>query len=145
MLQSFFIFIFLLHRWIIAHASFSQQGSGYRQVEINSLLDLLEVHLPISSMEWERVEMLHKINFRAEDRTRELLKRKFQDLYHTEYRPGTLSFQMMLGKQRRSKGWINSSNCEGNAHMKNITQKPETKRIMIRTAPVPLIATWSLQ
>ncbi len=52
----------------------SKQGVGYSQMEIDWLLDLLEKHLPIASMEWERIENLHMCNFHAKDQTHESLK-----------------------------------------------------------------------
>ena len=62
----------------------TKRGAGYCQIEIDSLLDLLEEHLPLSTTEWERIEHLHRCRFPAEDRTQESLKRKFQDLYRTK-------------------------------------------------------------
>ncbi len=104
----------------------NKRGSGYCQVEIDSLLDLLEVHLRISSMKWERVETLHKINFLAEDQTHELLKWKFQDLYCTKIPTGDpfIPNDVRRAKeiQRMREERINSSDCEGSNNMKNIAQ-----------------------
>ncbi len=112
--------------------SCNKRGSGYSQVEINSLFDLLEMHLPISSMEWERVEALHEINFPAEDRTRESLKRKFQDLYCTKIPTGNpfIPNDVRRAKeiQRMREERIHSSDCEGNQDIKNITHNAETKK-----------------
>ena len=66
----------------------TKRGVGYSQMEIDTLLDLVEEHLPISNIEWERIEHLHKCNFPGENRTKESLKRKFQDLYRTKIPTG---------------------------------------------------------
>ncbi len=46
----------------------SKRGVGYIQAEVDSLLDLLYEHVPISSGEWTRVVDLQRCNFPAEDR-----------------------------------------------------------------------------
>ena len=66
----------------------SKRGTGYSQVELDSLLNLLEQHLPISGTEWDRVEAAHKVKFPLEDRSRDSLKCKFQDLYRTKIPTG---------------------------------------------------------
>ncbi len=70
-------------------------------MEIDSLLDLLEEHLPIASIEWERIENLHKCNFPTEDRTRESLKRKFQDLYRSKIPTGNPSMPNNIRRAKR--------------------------------------------
>ncbi len=95
----------------------STQGVGYSQMEIDSLLDLLEEHLPIASMEWERIENLHKCNFPTEDRRREFLKQKFQDLYRSKIPTGDPSMPNDIRRAKRihqlMEERINSSDCEG--------------------------------
>ncbi len=68
----------------------SMRGAGFSQVELDSLLDLLKEHLPISCIKWERVETAHKRRFPAEDWSCDLLKREFQDLYCTKMPTGDL-------------------------------------------------------
>ena len=55
----------------------SQRGAGYTRAEIDSMLDLVEEHLPISAEEWEVVARKHRENFPDLNRARESMKRKF--------------------------------------------------------------------
>ncbi len=66
----------------------SKRGAGYSQVELDSLLDLLEKHLPISGIKLERVEMAHKIRFSAEHWNWDSLKQNLQHLYRTKMPTG---------------------------------------------------------
>ena len=57
------------------------RGSAFQKQEIDLFLDLMEEVLPILSMEWEDVEQRHQEKYGTNDRTKETLKRKFQNLY----------------------------------------------------------------
>ncbi|KAF4036783.1 hypothetical protein GN244_ATG11119 [Phytophthora infestans] len=53
-----------------------KRGAGYSDAETSSLLDLLEMHLPISRNEWEYVAYLHSTAYLGDDITTNSLKRK---------------------------------------------------------------------
>ena len=57
------------------------RGLAFRKEEVNFLLEVMEDILPISSMEWEDVERRHNERYATNERTKETLKRKFQNLY----------------------------------------------------------------
>ena len=57
------------------------RGLGFGKVELDSLLDLLEEHLPIGQMEWERVSNKHDERYPSVERTVDSLRRKFASLY----------------------------------------------------------------
>ncbi len=95
-----------------------KRGIGYSQVELESLLDYLEEHLPISGIEWERVDTAHKAKFPTEVRSLESLKCKFQDLYQTKIPTGDpfIPLEVRRAKmiQRMMEEWSSASDCEGN-------------------------------
>ena len=57
------------------------RGLAFKKEEVNYLLEVMADILPISSMEWEDVERRHNERFSTNERTKETLKRKFQNLY----------------------------------------------------------------
>ncbi len=65
----------------------------------------------------QRIENLHRRNFPIEDRTRESLKRKFQELYRSKIPTGDPSMPNDVRRakmiQRLMEERINSSDCEG--------------------------------
>ncbi len=93
------------------------------------MLDLLEEHLPISAIEWERVETAHKIRFPAEDRSRESLKRKFQDLYRTKIPTGDPFIPLKVRRakmiHRMMDERINSSDCETNDDVETLAESSD--------------------
>jgi len=54
-----------------------KRGTTFRLREIDNLLSLIQLELPISTSEWERVSERHYEQFLDENRTYEALKRKF--------------------------------------------------------------------
>ena len=95
----------------------SKRGVGYSQIEVDSLLDLLEEHLPVCNAEWRQIADLHKCNFPAKDCSVDSLKRKYQDLYRVKmpsgdpFMPADVRRAKEIQKRREEK--INSSDCEG--------------------------------
>ena len=59
----------------------SKRGQGYSFQEISSLLDVLEVVLPIGHDEWETVQREHLLKFPEQDRDTNSLRRKYNQLY----------------------------------------------------------------
>ena len=108
----------------------SKRGAGYSQAETDSLLDLLEEHIPLSSMEWENIERLHKCRFPTEDRTCESLKWKFQELYRTKpatgssFIPNDVRQANAILKMMQER--TNSSDCEGDDN--NESDDEESKK-----------------
>ena len=65
-----------------------RRGVSFAKTELDYLLDVLEEILPIGPMEWEIVETKHNAIFEEKQRTKETLKRKFQNLYLTRIPTG---------------------------------------------------------
>jgi hypothetical protein len=57
------------------------RGLAFKKEEVNYLLEVMADILPISSMEWEDVERRHNEKYSTNERTKDTLKRKFQNLY----------------------------------------------------------------
>ena len=95
----------------------TKRGSGYTQAEVLSLLELVKQYNPIASVEWENVVKQHKINFPAEDRKLDSIKRKFQELYQTKVPTGDpfVPIEVMMAKeiQKAREEKIEASDCEG--------------------------------
>ena len=94
-------------------------------------IDTLEEHLPISNIEWERIEHLHKCNFPGEDRTKESLKRKFQDLYRTKIPTGDPHIPPHIKRakkiQQMREERINSSECEDSEDFDVVDESEDPK------------------
>jgi hypothetical protein len=95
----------------------AKRGAGYTTHEINALLDLLAEHLPLSAIEWKRVVEEHKVNFPAEDRSLESIKRKFQDLYRVKAPSGAPDIPPEVYRakeiQKARDERTHASDCEG--------------------------------
>jgi hypothetical protein len=59
----------------------AKRNAGFGVVEVESLLDTMQAILPVSGMEWDRVELNHEQLFPDKKRSKDSLKRKFQKLY----------------------------------------------------------------
>ena len=100
---------------------------------MDSLLNLLEQHLPISGTEWDRVEAAHKVKFPLEDRSRDSLKRKFQDLYRTKiptgdpFIPPEVRRAKMIHQLMEER--INSSDCEGTDNVEIIVDEEQVLEV----------------
>ncbi|PXF45932.1 hypothetical protein BWQ96_04293 [Gracilariopsis chorda] len=57
------------------------RGNGFSKTEVDSLLDVLEEHLPIGAMEWDKVARIHSSRFPSTQRNADSLKRKFSSLH----------------------------------------------------------------
>jgi hypothetical protein len=58
-----------------------QRGVSFWDNKTRYLLFLLQEILPISGDEWDQVEQRHNNAFPGTERTKETLKRKFQNMY----------------------------------------------------------------
>ena len=57
-----------------------RRGVTFQVNEINDLLDLIQLHLPLSAFSWQTTAMSHAEVYVEEARTADSLKRKFQEL-----------------------------------------------------------------
>ena len=64
-----------------ANNKLAKRNAGFAVVEVESLLDTMQAILPVSGMEWDRVEHEHELLFPDKKRSKDSLKRKFQKLY----------------------------------------------------------------
>ena len=67
------------------------RGLAFRKEEIDFFLELMEEILPISSMEWDDIERRHNEKYATNERTKETLRRKFQNLYLIRVPTGDLT------------------------------------------------------
>ena len=58
-----------------------KRSSNFSDRELHSMLDTIELIIPIGSGEWDRVEVAHSVEFEDKARTADSLKRKFRELY----------------------------------------------------------------
>ena len=56
------------------------RGSNFGDSEVTSLLVIIDEYRPIGSNEWDLVERLHSANYPSKNRTKDAIKRKFQNL-----------------------------------------------------------------
>ena len=107
----------------------TKRGVGYSHAELDSLLDVIEEILPLSSMDWDLVTRNHKTKYPDEDRKAESIKRKFQDLYRTKmgtgnpHIPPEVRRAKEIQKLREEK--LNSSDCEGNDDLAEAAEATE--------------------
>lgn len=57
------------------------RGPGFTQREVDGLLELLEVHVPVTRDEWERVRNQHAVRFPGTSRSVDSIRRKFAKSY----------------------------------------------------------------
>lgn len=78
-----------------------KRGAGFNPREVKVLLDSIGKYLPIGGTEWEAVFSEHVGHFPDTNRTKEGLKRKFQQLYTTRMPTGdpNISWDVLLAKQ----------------------------------------------
>ena len=74
--HNFFLFLLLFLLLIMP-----SRGLAFWKEEIDFFLELMEEILPISSMEWDDIERRHNEKYATNERTKETLRRKFQNLY----------------------------------------------------------------
>ena len=65
-----------------------KRGAGFGDNEIGIMLDAIEEYLPIGQNDWEFVERMHSRYYPQAGRTKESLKRKFQQLHLTKIPAG---------------------------------------------------------
>lgn len=65
-----------------------KRGAGFGDNEIGIMLDAIEEYLPIGQNDWEFVERMHSRYYPQAGRTKESLKRKFQQLHLTKIPTG---------------------------------------------------------
>lgn len=66
----------------------SKRGIGFSDMEMESLLNLIEQVLPIGGVEWDTIEREHATTWPQQSRTKESLRRKFQSLYRQKIPTG---------------------------------------------------------
>jgi hypothetical protein len=97
-------------------------GSSWRPEEVNHLLTSMEEVVPLSGDDWNRVKVLHDLQYTCKNCTILALTCKFQQLYRTIKHIGDPNMphevewafaikQMMRDKVDRTTGSLQEENC----------------------------------
>jgi hypothetical protein len=64
------------------------RGQGFNHTETSALLDLVQIHLPISAHDWDNIARSHLVYYPESRRTSDSLRRKFNSLCATKPKTG---------------------------------------------------------